>query len=311
MNGLARQILVVRGGLLTTVQDLGRHGLQNRGVPPAGPMDASSHRLANLLVGNSADADAAALEVTMLGPELLFECDARIAICGAEFAVTAAGRAVPLHAAVDVPAHTTVRFGTRTRGARAYLAVNGGLDMRLVLGSRATHVVSHMGGHEGRRLQDGDKLGVGRPSGKRPIAGRPPAFEMPDGGTPLRVLMGPHAAQFTDAAVQGFLQATYTVTNESDRMAYRLNGPAIASGGAELISDVLPTGGIQVPGSGQPILLMADRATTGGYPMIATVITADLPLAGQLAPGDWVRFVPCTPAAAMAALIARERRLIE
>jgi antagonist of KipI len=297
---------------MTTVQDRGRFGFQSRGVPPAGPMDWSSHRLANLIVGNPAG--AATLEVTLLGPEIEFDCDARLALSGAEFRVTLDGVAIPSGVSHPVRAGSTLKFGPRMRGARAYLAVNGGIDVPLVLGSRATHVISRMGGQDGRRLQDGDRLALGEV-----IAGIAPRKHfvepLPDGGASLRVLMGPHEHRFGDTAVRSFFESSFVVANESDRMAYRLNGPRIAANGEgsgdELISDVLPNGGVQIPGSGQPILLMADRATTGGYPMIATVITADLPRAGQLAPGDWIRFEPCTPAVAMAALIARERRLME
>jgi antagonist of KipI len=210
----------------------------------------------------------------------------------------------------EISAGMTVKFGVRIAGARAYLAVDGGIDAPLVLGSRATHVVSRMGGIEGRRLQEGDALMLGPPAARPPRPIRIPPFDVPSGGAPVRVLMGPHEEIFDRSAVERFVQATYVVSNESDRMGYRLNGPTIPWQGGELISDVLPNGGLQIPGSGQPILLMADRATTGGYPIIATVIAADLPIAGQLAPGDWIRFVPCTPSEAIAALIARERRLI-
>jgi antagonist of KipI len=303
-----RAVRIVRAGLMTTVQDLGRLGLQSRGVPPAGPMDPASHRLANVLVGNRPD--AATLEVTLLGPEILFTCDARVAVCGAEFTVTAGGTPVPRNTAVDVKSGVALRFGPRARGARAYLAIDGGLAVAPVLGSRATHVVSRMGGVDGRRLQDGDEIVLGdRPM--RRTAPRATAVDLPSGGAVLRVLMGPHTQAFSESAVGTFVEATFAVANESDRMAYRLNGPQIVSSAGEMISDVLPTGGIQVPGSGQPILLMADRATTGGYPIIATVITADLPVAGQLAPGDWIRFSPCTRAQAMTALIARERGLMD
>jgi antagonist of KipI len=305
--GRGRRIRVLRAGLFTTVQDTGRFGFQSRGVPPAGPMDSSSHRLANLLVGNARE--AATLEMTLLGPEVLMEDAARIAVCGAEFALTAAGRAVPCNQAVDVAAGTAIRFGPRGAGARAYLAVDGGIDVPIVLGSRATHVVSRMGGLAGRRLQEGDVLPVGPSVIGAARRGRRP-FDMPAGGASIRVMMGPHAEMFAEPVLRTFVEATFVVSNDSDRMAYRLTGPALPWTGGELISDVLPNGGIQVPGSGQPILLMADRATAGGYPIVATVIAADLPIAGQLAPGDWIRFVPCTPAEAMAALIARERRLI-
>lgn len=302
-------IRVVRGGLMTTVQDLGRFGFQSRGVPPSGPMDVASHRLANLVVGNPQN--AATLEITLLGPELLFECDARLAVCGAEFAVTAAGVQLRPGLSHEVRAGSTVRFAARIRGARAYLAVNGGIDVPPVLGSRATHVVSGMGGGDGRRLQEGDCLPLGEPLPLRRSLARSYSVDLPSGGASLRVLIGPHDDAFAESAVRDFFDAKFIVANESDRMAYRLQGPRVISSAGELISDVLPDGGVQVPGSGQPILLMADRPTTGGYPIIATVITADLPIAGQLAPADWIRFAPCTRAEAMTALIARERRLME
>jgi len=305
----ARRLRVVRGGLLTTVQDLGRLGFQSRGVPPAGPMDSCSHRLANLAVGNPAD--RATLEITLIGPELLFESDARIAVCGAEFQATVDGRALAPAAACELRAGAVVKFGPRVRGARAYLAVDGGIDVPVVLKSRATHLVSRMGGCEGRRLQDGDvlRLGEGLP-GSRP--GRRWVPELPEGGAVVRVLPGPHVDAFAPEAFEVFASTRFLIAPASDRMAYRLIGHAIdRAGEQEMISDVLPNGGVQVPGSGQPILLMADRATTGGYPIIATVITADLPIAGQLAPGDWIRFAPSTPADALSALIARERRLMD
>ena len=293
--------------MLTTVQDLGRWGRQASGVPVAGPMDVYSHRLANQIVGNAAT--AAALEITLIGPELRATADVLCAVAGAEFAVTSGGHAVPPYAPFRVGAGNTIRFGERRRGARATLAVRGGIAVPAVFGSRSTSILSRMGPFGGRPLQAGDVLSVGdERTFDVPARGVPMA--LPGGGATLRAIPGPHDGWFTGPATEMFFSGRYTLTPSSNRMGYRLEGPALShAAGADILSDATPIGSIQVPASGQPILLMADRQTTGGYPKIATVITADLPLAGQLAPGDWVEFAPCTRTAAIEALRAQERRL--
>ena len=299
-------LLVVRPGMLTTVQDLGRWGCQNSGVPVAGPMDAYSHRLANRLVGNP-DA-AAALEITLLGPELEADADVVCAVTGGGFALAVDGQGVEMDRPFTVPAGGRLRFGARVSGTRATLAVRGGFELPLIFGSRATSVVCRMGPVEGRALVAGDRLPVGGTATGAQPPGTPLA--LPVGGARLRVVMGPHDAAFTDAAIDALLHARFVVTPHSNRMGYRLEGPALAHRGpAEILSDATPVGSLQVPASGQPIMLMADRQTTGGYPKIATVITADLPLAGQLAPGDWIEFAACTRDAAIDALRALEARL--
>jgi KipI family sensor histidine kinase inhibitor len=300
---------ILKPGLLTTVQDLGRWGYQDRGVPVAGPMDAVSHRLANLAAGNPPD--AAAIEITLIGPEIRFEQEAVIAIAGADLGATLDGVAIAPYAPAEVRRGTTLRFTGRRNGTRAYVAVAGGVNVPVVLGSRATHALSAMGGHCGRALMAGDRLPFG--SFKQP--GRPrsvtPPGSLPAGGARLRVLPGPQEDFFDDAALATLQRERFTITPQSNRMGYRLQGASIArSGDREMISDATVFGGIQVPTSGDPILLMADRQTSGGYPQIATVITADLPLAGQLAPGDWVEFSVCTRREALAALIAQEGKLL-
>jgi antagonist of KipI len=296
-------------GLLTTVQDLGRWGYQASGVPPAGPMDVLSHRWANRLVGNGDD--AATLEVTLVGPELEFEADAVVAVAGAAFALTLDETPVSMHTRLRVARGATLRFGHRHNGARAYVAVAGGIASPPVLGSRATHLVSRVGGVSGRALRAGDVLLLGTPSScVGPVDGRVP-LSMPTGGATLRVLPGAHEGRFSAQARATLVGSRYRISSQSNRMAYRLEGPVLAEGPAEeLISDVTPIGAVQVPPAGLPILLMADRATTGGYPLIAHVISADLPLAGQLAPGDWIEFAVCTHAEAVRALIAQERALV-
>jgi len=333
---------VIKPGILTTVQDLGRWGFQSRGVPVAGAMDLYSHRVANALVGNSQD--AATLEATLLGPELEFDDRCVVAVSGAEFELTIDAAPVTINVRLDVGRGSRLRFGRRLRGARAYVAVGGGIDTLPVLGSRATHVISQMGGLDGRVLRTGDRLPVGAVvrsaadvarrvraerasaclaearrrlprSGARGFSGAEGDAERNRGFTPeatrIRVLAGPQDDLFDEDALGVLQSAPYIVGPKSDRMGFRLEGPVLAHvKDADIISDATPLGALQVPASGLPILLMADRQTTGGYPKIATVIAADIGVAGQLGPGDAVSFAVCTPREAMAALIAQERLLM-
>jgi antagonist of KipI len=301
-------LLAVRPGMLTTMQDLGRWGYQHRGVPVAGPMDWYSHRLANEMVGNRPD--AAALEITLIGPELEASEATTCVVAGAQFDATINGEPVDIRRPFVIPAAHRLRFGLRHRGARATLAVAGGFEAADEFGSRSTSLVSGIGPFGGRAVRAGDVLEVARVKGEAIIAAPGRSLELPAGGARLRAIRGPHDALFTPAALQSLFGARFTVTPQSNRMGYRLDGPALLHvGSADILSDATPIGSVQVPASGQPILLMADRQTTGGYPKIATVITADLPLAGQLAPGDWIEFQPCTRAEAVTALREREGRL--
>ncbi len=301
--------------MLTTVQDLGRWGHQSIGVPVAGPMDAYSHLAANRLVGN--DDNAAALEITLIGPELQADADLICAVAGAHFSLSVNGVPVPMHEPFRLPARTSLRFGPRTAGARATLAVRGGLDLPLPFGSRSTSLISRIGPFGGRALQAGDVLPVGWSFPSRWPVGDdegpqrvPLPLALPHGGTRLRVIRGPQESMFTPDAFETLFGARFVVSANSNRMGYRLEGPALEHAGkADILSDATPIGSLQVPASGQPIMLMADRQTTGGYPRIATVITADLPLAGQLAPGDWVEFSPCGRSAAVDALKRQRDRL--
>ena len=305
-------LLVVKAGLLTTIQDRGRWGLQARGVPVAGPMDPCSHRLANALAGN--DVGAATLEVTLIGPELEFDDERVIAVAGAEFELTVDGRNVPANAAFVVASGSCLRFGRRLRGARAYVAMSGGVGVAPTLGSRATHVISAMGGLDGRPLKAGDRVPLGDPMRARNTMSaqpRSPLFALPEGRARIRVLAGPQQDYFAPDALDVLQSASYTISHTSDRMGFRLEGPVLTHArGADIISDATPLGVLQVPASGLPILLMADRQTTGGYPKIATVISADISVAGQLAPGDAISFSVCSPREALAALIAQERALM-
>lgn len=298
-------LTVLRPGLLTTVQDGGRWGHQAEGVPVSGALDAASARRANAVVGN--DRNAAVLETTLLGPELRVDGDVTFAVAGADLNATLDARPLPLNTAMQGRAGSTLAFGQRRAGGRAYLAFSGGIDVPLVLGSRATHTRSGMGGLGGRPLRAGDRLAVGTvPQDARverldhPVAPLPPAGQ----ATTLRVLPGPQRDWFDEAALDTLQQTTFTVDPQSDRMGLRLSSttPIRRRTLGEMISDATFPGALQVPPSGQPILLMADRPTTGGYPQMAVVISADLSLAGQLVPGDRVRFEMCSMQAARAAL---------
>ncbi len=300
---------IVKPGLLTSVQDLGRYGHQALGVPVAGPMDVFSHRLANQLVGN--DADAATLEVTLIGPEIVIEAETTVAIVGAVFEAGCDGRPVPMGASFAVQRGQRLKFGRIVHGARAYIGIAGGVLTASVLGSRATHLVSGMGGLEGRTLRAGDRLPVLARTAPRPLR-KAVGLMLPTGGRArLRVVPGPQDDWFHADALKTMAGVSFRISPRSNRMGYRLEGPPLARiREGELISEPVGMGAIQVPGAGEPILLMADRQTAGGYPKIGHVISADLPLAGQLAPGDFLEFILCSRQEAVSALIARERQLL-
>ena len=300
---------IVKPGLLTSVQDLGRHGHQALGVPVAGPMDAFSHRLANQLVGN--DPGAATLEVTLIGPELAIEAETTMAITGAVFEVACDGRPVATGASFTVQRGQRLKFGRIVQGARAYVGVAGGVLTPAVLGSRATHLVSGMGGFEGRALAAGDRLPVEAQPAPRRLR-KAAGLTLPTAGRArLRIVPGPQDDWFHADAMKAMAGVSFQISPRSNRMGYRLQGPPLARlREGELISEPVGMGAIQVPAAGEPILLMADRQTAGGYPKIGHVISADLPLAGQLAPGDFIEFIVCSRREAVTALIARERQLL-
>ena len=302
-----RTLTVLNPGLFTTIQDSGRWGHQDRGVPVAGPMDSRAYGFANALVGNAPD--AAVLEATLTGPELRFEQVATIAIAGADLSASVDGKSIPSGSTHLCVSGSVLRFGERRSGARAYVAIAGGVDVSPVLGSRATHVVSALGGLHGRALKAGDRLPLGESVHPR---GNPSSLapQLPAGGARLRIMRGPQDEYFDESALDLLQRTRFTISPQSNRMGYRLvsnaqrriPNPESRTPTGAMISDATFMGGLQIPPSGDPILLMADRQTTGGYPQIATVITADLPMAGQLAPGDWIEFTFCTRAEAIVAL---------
>ncbi|MBI3454173.1 MAG: biotin-dependent carboxyltransferase [Candidatus Rokubacteria bacterium] len=298
-------LIVVEPGLLTTVQDLGRPGYQRVGIPPSGPLDRAAFIVANRLVGNLDG--AAGLELTLRGPRLEVRRECVVAVTGADMGFTVNGQAAPTWTAVHVRPGDLVAFRMVTTGCRAYLAVAGGLDLPPALGSRATYLRGRLGGLEGRALQKGDGLPIGAPSrGLDRVEGRtvPPARRPAyPAEVECRVALGPQDDRFTPEGVAAFLGNPYEVTPQADRMGYRLKGPMIThAAGHDIVSDGIPLGGVQVPGDSQPIVLLVDRQTTGGYTKIATVISADIGRIGQTKPGHRVRFRRVTLAGAHAAL---------
>jgi antagonist of KipI len=295
-------LAVIEAGGLITVQDLGRLGLRSFGVPTSGAMDEFALRAANLLAGNAAE--AAALEVGAGDAGLRAEHDCVIAVAGAGYSLAINTWEYPLWGAYFVRGGWSIRLNKMGFGMWAYVALAGGIDIPQVLGSRSTYLRGHFGGLEGRSLQAGDVVHGGT-DGHRLMetAGRSLRNEAHPsyGARPtVEVTPGPQGDQFTEQDRGAFLSSPYRVALASDRMGYRLEGPALQRhGGADLTSEGLAVGSIQVPADGAPIVMMADCATTGGYPKIACVIRADLPLLSQCTPGkDEVRFRQTTVEAA-------------
>jgi len=291
-------IEVMKPGLFTTIQDQGRWGYQAYGVGIAGALDPFALSAANLLVGNPEG--AAGLEITLQGPTLKFQREAAVAITGADLDPKVDDQSIPLWACVLVPSGSTLSFQGRKSGVRAYLAVSGGMDVPRVMGSRSTYLLGKFGGLEGRALRAQDLLPMGISSGNsRDFVGRsfPGELRPPYRKNPtLRVVMGPFDEFFSEEGKKRFLSTPYAITAQSDRMGYRLQGmPITRQKKEELITCGLANGTIQVPPNGQPILLLVDRQTIGGYPIIATLIHADLPLVAQGAPGDELRFSVVSP----------------
>ena len=285
-------LVVTAPGLHTTVQDLGRFGYQALGVPVAGAIDPVALRLTNSLVGNPQA--TAALEFLYAGPTLEVAATAvRVAAANAEIEIRGPVPAViPPWQSVRLERGDTIRVGAPIGSACGYLAVEGGLGLPPVLGSRSTYCRSAIGGLDGRALAAGDHLPLAQDAVDR--RGELQFGAAPDMTPPerLRVVLGPQETHFTDEALKTFLGAAFRVSKQADRMGLRLDGPELEHrDGYNIVSDGIVTGSIQVPGSGQAIVLLADHHTTGGYPKIATVISADLPAAGRLMPGDPIRFV--------------------
>ncbi|MBI5423209.1 MAG: biotin-dependent carboxyltransferase family protein [Opitutae bacterium] len=312
-------ISVVKPGLLTTVQDLGRFGYQKFGVVVGGALDRFAARVVNSIVGNHDN--AALLEFAQLGPELRFETDTLIAWTGADFGAQIGGEPLPSDRAVRVRAGETISFGAARAGVRGWLAVAGGIDVPLVLGSRTTYRRGGFGGFEGRPLRAGDVLRCGDASewtrnylSKAPRfsawAVRPPTLGKPPSAGAVRALRGPEWDWFAAEAQRTFFASEWTATKDADRMGVRLAGPALPQRETrEMVSEGVVDGAVQVPAGGAPIVLLPSRQTVGGYPRIAVVASVDMGRMAQIAPGKAVRFQEISLAEAHSLYLARERDL--
>ncbi len=314
-------LTVLQPGLLTTVQDLGRPGYQQYGIVVGGALDGFAARVVNLLVGNQEN--AAVLEMAQTGPELRFDRETIIAWSGADFDARIGDEPLPSERAVRVAAGETIRFGLARSGLRAWLAVAGGIDVPMVLGSRSTYRRAGLGGHEGRPLQADDHLGVFahsawaaqiltslRAGGKRATAWtvRPGTMGRPAAAGVVRTVRGPECTWFTLDAQREFFATEWTATKEADRMGVRLAGPVLERrSGGDMVSSAVNAGVVQVPSAGQPIVLLPSRQSVGGYPRIAAVASADLRRFTQLRPGERIRFQEVTLAEAQSLYLARER----
>ncbi|GAB3859245.1 biotin-dependent carboxyltransferase family protein [Hymenobacter terrigena] len=316
---------ILRPGLLTTVQDLGRFGYQQDGIIVSGAADTVALRVGNLLVGNAET--AAGLEITLLGPKICFDADHLIAVTGAHLSPTLNGQPVGRNRAIWLAAGAELAFGPAVAGCRAYLAVAGGVAAPLVLGSRSTYLRAGFGGLDGRALRAGDVLPIGEPSAtgaaieaalfnsqkawnQARFTPGPDLWPMPRPEPIIRAVRGPEYVQFSAESQQAFWQEPFTVSTEADRMGCRLQGPGLERLEAtELLSSAVTFGTVQVPAGGQPIVLLADHQTTGGYPRIAQVISADFSALAQLRPGQRLRFQEVALDEAQALYLAQEVRV--
>ena len=306
---------IVSPGLLTTVQDLGRTGYQRYGIPVCGALDSVSLRIANILVGNRDH--LAGLEITAIGPTIRFRESATIAVVGADLEPTLDGNPMPTWESVYAEAGSVLGFGTPRDGLRAYLAVAGGIEAPLVMKSRSTDLKGGFGGFEGRALAAGDAIAVGdspyrganSPRGLPPEISRQTTYGQ---HFDIRVVLGPQDGAFTEEGIYTLLNSEYTVSNDADRTGYRLEGQTIEHiSGADIVSDGTALGSIQVPGGGTPIVLLADRGTTGGYTKIGTVISPDIGLIAQAMPGARIRFSEVSVEDARQILLEQERMIAD
>ena len=284
-------IRVLKGGMLTTVQDLGRTGYQSQGFSVAGVMDVRSFKIANLLLDNPEN--EAVLELTLIGPTLEFTSATIIAITGGDFQPQVNGEPVPMYTALYMNKGDILKFGSARTGSRGYIAFSSYLDIPVVMGSRCTNMKSGIGGFKGRKLQAGDYMNFRIKRRYLPFflsrKLEPENFDQDQ--AEIRVVMGPQEELFSRQGIETFLGSEYTVTSDFDRMGCRLEGPFIApKETSDIISDGIAFGSVQVPSHGKPIILLADRQTTGGYAKIATVVSVDIPKLVQRKTEQKVRF---------------------
>jgi len=280
-------ISILRSGLQDTVQDMGRNGYAHLGISSSGAADDFSLRIANLLVGNPEN--AAGIEVTLVGGKYKFTADAFIALSGSEFQADLNGVNFPFHRGKYVQKDEILSIGPTQDGARCYLAARGGIDVTDLLSAKTTHVVSGLGGYKGRSLQKGDTVSIGDLNkGTQVIKIKANLYIE---RSIIRINSGLQSKWFDKNSWRSFTSNTYVVSESSSRMGIRLSGESISSSrGHEIITEGIPLGAIQIPGSGQPIISFVEHQTTGGYPKIANVITSDLCKVGQLKPGDQIKF---------------------
>jgi biotin-dependent carboxylase-like uncharacterized protein len=302
-------IQVQSPGLLTTVQDLGREGFGPLGVSPSGAADPISLRIGNRLVANPES--AAALEMTLLGGAFLFPQGATIALTGSDFGATLDGARLDLWKSTEVTPGQTLRVGSTQSGARCYISVHGGIAVKSFLGSASTHLLSGLGGYEGRALRKGDVLNINdevTSFRKKTIA--PQTLDQLAPRKVLRVTPGPQSEWFPESSLRAFCENTYRVAEESNRMGLRLEGQPIArESNREMITEGVSLGAVQITASGLPIILFVEQQTTGGYPKIANVISADLHSLGQLRPRDQIRFEQVSWERARSLLLQQEHLL--
>lgn len=303
---------VLSPGLSTTVQDQGRFGYYNVGLPQGGSLDNYSAQAANMLVGNSPD--EAVLECTYMGANLRFNTRATVAVTGGDIDVTINGTSAPTWETLDIPAGGTVEFGMLRSGARFYIAIHGGVDVPVVLGSRSTYPLGQMGGFHGRKLEAGDVLPIGEPSGRAPARTRIEEADRPsfDKQQDVRILMGLYDFRLTEAGRRSLVEEEWTLTPVADRAGLRYSGPGVewvereqpfgaGSDPSNIVDAGYAVGSIQIPGGTQPIVLHRDAVSGGGYAMVATVISADMDLVARAAPGTVTRFVEVSMDEALAA----------
>ena len=292
-------MIVLKPGMQSSFQDLGRVGFQQLGVPVTGVMDTRAHQLANILVGN--DHDQASLEITLTGPTLEFTQACCIALTGADLSPTLNGQPLSLNRPIVVRAHDTLAFGQRRLGTRAYMAIHGGFTLTQALGSNSTHMRCAIGGWLGRALQRGDRVELNRPLMTQHLEALAqdlwsikiylPAALAASTRTRARIVVSEQFVDFTPESQHALTSETFRISPDSERMGYRLQGPQIMlSKPRQMLSEATTFGTIQVPAGGQLIVLMADRQTTGGYPKIAYVASVDLPILAQMGPGDSLTF---------------------
>ena len=284
-------IRILKAGMMTTVQDLGRTGYQSQGFSVAGVMDVRSFKIANLLLDNPEN--EAVLEFALIGSTLEFTAGTLIAITGGDFQPTINGEPAPMYTAIDIHKGDVLKFGSARTGSRGYIAFSSYLKISVVMGSRCTNMKSSIGGFKGRKLQDGDYIGFRIKRRYLPffLSRTLELDEFNQNEVTLRVVLGPQDEKFSRQGIETFLSSEYTVTSDFDRMGCRLEGPFIArKETTDMISDGIAFGSIQVPSHGKPIILLADRQTTGGYPKIATVASVDIPWLVQRKTDHKVRF---------------------